>query len=96
MRPVSIVVVAIAILASTVLVPPIAAAAADSSAIIADDACTATSLPANDDGYSDQVSLPFSINFYGTTYDHLWVNNNGNVTFNGPLSTYTPFGLVAA
>jgi len=57
MRPFSIAIAAIAILASTALVPPIAAAAADPSAIIADDACTATSLPANDDGYSDQVSL---------------------------------------
>ena len=25
----------------------------------------------------------------------LFVNNNGNVTFDGPLPTYTPFGLTA-
>ncbi|MBL8483466.1 MAG: hypothetical protein JNJ60_14810, partial [Rhodocyclaceae bacterium] len=32
-------------------------------------------------------------NFYGLTFSQLYVNNNGNVTFNAPLSTYTPFGL---
>jgi lysophospholipase L1-like esterase/cytoskeletal protein CcmA (bactofilin family) len=64
-------------------------------AVIDDPACTATTLPANDDGSSTEAHLPFTINFYGTEYDSLWVNNNGNVTFDGPLSTYTPFGLYA-
>ena len=41
------------------------------------------------------IDLPFLVNFYGQAYDQLWVNNNGNVTFDGPLGTYTPFGLVA-
>ncbi|MFM1799842.1 MAG: hypothetical protein RLZZ117_2120 [Cyanobacteriota bacterium] len=47
-------------------------------------------LPRNDDGSTSQLTLPFPINFYGTTYTSFWVNNNGNVTFNGPLSSYTP------
>jgi hypothetical protein len=56
------------------------------------DACGANTFPANDDG-STGASLPFTVNFFGTDYNSLYVNNNGNVTFDGPLSTYTPFGL---
>jgi hypothetical protein len=50
-------------------------------------------LAANDDGSTGPVSLGFAANFYGTTQTNLYVNNNGNVTFNNPLSTYTPFGI---
>jgi hypothetical protein len=50
-------------------------------------------LAANDDGSTGLVSTPFSLNYFGTTYTGLYVNNNGNVTFSGPLPTYTPFGL---
>ncbi len=70
---------------------------ADPLRVIVDiDGCNTTTIPANDDGSSGRVDLPFSVNFYGSTYDHLWVNNNGNVTFMGPLPTYTPFGLIGA
>ena len=44
----------------------------------------------NDDGSSNQLNLPFALNFYGTTYDKFFVNNNGNISFRGPVSTYTP------
>lgn len=50
-------------------------------------------ISANDDGSSSLVNLPFSANFFGNTYSNLYVNNNGNVTFTTPLSTYTPYGL---
>lgn len=50
-------------------------------------------LAANDDGSTGQVDLGFSIDFFGSTYDSLYVNNNGNLTFNAPLSSYTPSGL---
>ena len=73
-----------------------ARAAAQSGAIVSADACTANNLAANDDSSSSQVALPFTLNFYGRNYNSLWVNNNGNVTFTGPLSTFTPFGLIAA
>jgi hypothetical protein len=53
-------------------------------------------LPANDDGYTGFVSLGFDANFYGTTYTGLYVNNNGNVTFNGGYYNYTPWGLTSA
>jgi parallel beta-helix repeat protein len=53
----------------------------------------ANTLGPNDDGSSGPVALPFAINYFGTRFDQLWVNNNGNVTFDGPKYTYTPFGL---
>jgi hypothetical protein len=52
-------------------------------------------LPANDDGSTGQVPLGFPITFFGTTYTSLYVNNNGNVTFDQPLNTFTPFDLTA-
>ncbi len=44
----------------------------------------------NDDGSSGFIGLPFAINFFGNSYNGLWVNNNGNVSFQSPLSAYTP------
>ena len=44
----------------------------------------------NDDGSSNQLSLPFNINFYGETYSSFFVNNNGNISFNQPISSFTP------
>ena len=52
-------------------------------------------LAANDDGSTSLISLPFSIDFYGATYNSLYINNNGNLTFNGSQSTYTPYGVGA-
>ncbi len=64
----------------------------------------------NDDGSypctSSQASVPpsctptpvpigFTINFYNTLLTELYVNNNGNVTFGGPLSEFTPFEVAA-
>ena len=62
-------------------------------AVIDSADCMQNELRANDDSYSSQVQLPFGVDFYGTSFESLWVNNNGNVTFDGPLNTFTPFGL---
>lgn len=64
--------------------------------IPADPNCRANSLFRNDDSSTGQVALPFPVSFYGNTYQSLFVNNNGNVTFNSPLGTYTPFQLTAS
>jgi RHS repeat-associated protein len=53
----------------------------------------ANSFPGNDDG-STPVTLPFPINFFGTTYNSAWLNNNGNLTFGGALGIYTPYPLI--
>ena len=51
------------------------------------------SIPANDDGSSALVQLPFTINFFGRLRNSGYVNNNGNITFDAALATFTPFGL---
>lgn len=47
-------------------------------------------LERNDDGSSGAYSLGFRINFFGRLQDTLFINNNGNVTFDAPLPGYTP------
>lgn len=54
---------------------------------------TDNTLAANDDGSTGLVSIGFTLNFFGTNYSNLYVNNNGNATFTGALSTFTPFGI---
>lgn len=44
----------------------------------------------NDDGSSSQLNLPFTANFFGNNYNSFFINNNGNLTFNGPVSSFTP------
>ena len=66
-------------------------------------------LAANDDNYAGGVggqgvdlltnllaTIGFPVKYFGTTYTNLWVNNNGNVTFDANLDTYTPESLVNA
>jgi hypothetical protein len=62
-------------------------------ALVPSSDCVQHQLDRNDDGSTSSVQLPFPVNFFGQSHDALWVNNNGNVTFDGPLVTYTPFGL---
>ncbi len=69
------------------------AAPAVEAAAIHDAGLFTTVLPANDDGSTASVGIGFSIDFYGSSLSSLFVNNNGNVTFSGPLGTYTPFGI---
>lgn len=52
-----------------------------------------TVLPANDDGSTGQVNLGFTANINSTNYTQTYVNNNGNITFNNPLSTFTPSAI---
>jgi hypothetical protein len=53
------------------------------------------SLTANDDGSTDRVPLGFEIVFYGNTNSTLYVNNNGDVTFDSPQSEYSPKTLAS-
>lgn len=58
----------------------------------------------NDDSYEDGVDITSffgtsGLNFFGTQYKYVAINNNGNITLSndsyGGLSTYTPFGLAS-
>ncbi|SFN63720.1 Hemolysin-type calcium-binding repeat-containing protein [Roseovarius lutimaris] len=51
-------------------------------------------LPRNDDGSTAQIDLSpvfeNGLNYFGTVYEGLWINNNGSVTFASPRGTFTP------
>jgi hypothetical protein len=50
-------------------------------------------LPGNDDGSTGLVPIGFTANFFSTNYSALFINNNGNLTFDAPLAQFTPFPL---
>jgi hypothetical protein len=54
---------------------------------------TSVTLYRNDDGSSGYVGLPFLANFFGRSYTGLYVNNNGNVTFNWPSGSFHPTAI---
>jgi hypothetical protein len=70
--------------ALTTVVAGAGPAAAAPGAVTSLDGCGSTVLARNDDQSSGVVQLPFDLNFYGVGYNQLFVNNNGNVTFDGP------------
>lgn len=70
------------------------ASALGPNAVLSDPGCYATAMFRNDDSFVNGVSIGFPVDFFGTTYTTLAVNNNGNVTFDGGMSTYTPFPIL--
>jgi len=52
-----------------------------------------TAIAANDDGFSGTFALNTPITFFGEAETFASVNNNGNITFDGTLSTFTPFAF---
>ena len=70
------------------------AATVNGQAIRPNAAFKTNQVPRNDDGSSGLSPLGFNANFFGKIRTHAYVNNNGNITFDAALSTYTPFGLV--
>ena len=47
----------------------------------------------SDDCSSDFVEFAFTYDACGETYNGCWVNTNGNLTFDNPLSQFTPDGI---
>lgn len=54
---------------------------------------TFTAIPRNDDGSYGPIALPFGFDLYGSVYNQVWINTNGNLTFTGAYSTYSPTGF---
>jgi VCBS repeat-containing protein len=57
-------------------------------------------LPAGDDNSSGAINFTSvfgsaGLDFFGTSYTSLFVNNNGNITFRAPSSTFTPATISA-
>lgn len=103
MRLVAVAVLTVSLLAAPQLVRASTASASAPSAIL--PGFDTTTFGGNDDeSYPciadtadtctpSAVELPFVLNFFGASYNGVYVNNNGNVTFGAPLSTYTPYPL---
>uniref|UniRef100_A0A671LAS7 NIDO domain-containing protein n=1 Tax=Sinocyclocheilus anshuiensis TaxID=1608454 RepID=A0A671LAS7_9TELE len=47
--------------------------------------------PRAEDGSSDDIFLQQPFKYFGRTYNQIFVNNNGYLTFTEPLSAYIPF-----
>lgn len=50
----------------------------------------------NDDGSTANIPIPFTFCLYGNNYTSLWINNNGNVTFDGPYTTFSAVAFPSA
>ena len=93
--------------ASLLVLPLLVLLLASSPAVAADlelPGCRDNTVERNDDGSWDHpdiagspnaVDLPFEVNFYGQRRTQVFVNNNGNVTFDEPLSDYIPLPLTS-
>ena len=53
-------------------------------------------MPPNDDQSSDEIVLPFTFPLFGEAHTSCWINNNGNISFGGPVGTFNPVGFPAA
>jgi len=49
------------------------------------------SVTSTDDGWTtgSPYALPFTFCFFGDSYNQVWMNNNGNISFNGGISAYS-------
>lgn len=50
----------------------------------------------NDDDTTLAIPLQFSFDFYGSIFNQVFINNNGNVSFGQAFSTFTPEGFPIA
>jgi hypothetical protein len=50
----------------------------------------------NDDDFTNAIPLPFTFTLYGTAYNQVFINNNGNISFGGGFATFTPTGFPVA
>lgn len=57
------------------------------------DATWTLAMPPNDDDSSPNIPIPFNFCLYGTNYTSLWINNNGNITFDAPYATFSAVGF---
>ncbi|MEL6866665.1 MAG: nidogen-like domain-containing protein [Bacteroidota bacterium] len=63
-----------------------------SSAYISPDG-TYTTLSRSDDGSTSAIPLGFTFSLCGNNYTEVYINNNGNLTFDNAFSTYDPDGF---
>jgi gliding motility-associated-like protein len=61
------------------------------SCYITPDASYTVAMAPNDDGSTGLLNIPFTFCLYGNNYSNLYINNNGNVSFGAPYSTFSSF-----
>lgn len=49
----------------------------------------------NDDGSTAAKTIPFNFCFYGTTYNSVYINNNGNISFGNSIASFSAGGFPA-
>ncbi|MSO27967.1 MAG: hypothetical protein EXQ60_07925, partial [Candidatus Nanopelagicales bacterium] len=66
----------------------------NTGAVFSDSGCTTTSLGRTDDVSSPSVPLGFSANWFGTSYDSIYVNNNGGISFDDGRGGFSDWGVI--
>lgn len=62
---------------------------ADCGCYVSPDATYLDAFPPNDDDSSPELTIPFNFCLYGTNYNALYINTNGNVSFGTAESTFS-------
>ena len=57
------------------------------------DSTFTLALSGNDDSSTGAIPLPFTFDFYGSPQTEFYINNNGNISFGEPYSTYSSTGF---
>ncbi len=65
----------------------------DCACWIEPDASYTLAMQPNDDGSSPQIALPFNFDLYGESYNSIYINNNGNVSFVQAFGTFSSTGF---
>lgn len=76
------------------LIPGVGPGAIDDTLPVIRAGFNANTLAANDDGSTAAIPIGFNANFFGLNFNSVFVNNNGNFTFDQPLPSFTPFNLL--
>ncbi|HQW86336.1 MAG TPA: hypothetical protein PLH93_04075, partial [Flavobacteriales bacterium] len=61
----------------------------DCNCWVAPDSSYQLAMTPNDDGSSAAITIPFQFNLYGDLYNTLYINNNGNISFQNPYFTFS-------
>ncbi len=81
---------AAALILGVVLAMPVRSSAEGPNAIMTPARYNANAVARGDDTSNLVVGLPFTMNWGGTNYSQIYINMNGNCTFDGTFGTYTP------
>ncbi len=78
------------------LIWPSTAFALGPNAIMRPSGYAANLVARGDDNTIQVVNLPFTMNWFGTSYSQIYINQNGNCTFGSSFTAYTPSGTLAS